>query len=62
MKNPKKGELIYMKRKWLFLYTLFIFFSASISTFIIMVWQDKNMEMVGQTKVVFWFCFLFLLY
>lgn len=53
MKNQKKGELIYMKRKWLFLYTLFIFFSASISTLIIMVWQDKDMGMVGQTKVVF---------
>lgn len=53
MKNPTRGEMIYMKRKWLFLYTLFIFFSASISTFIIMVWQSKDMEMVGQNKIIF---------
>ena len=42
-----------MKRIWLSLYTLFIFASAAISIFIIMVWQTKDMEMAGKSKVIF---------
>lgn len=42
-----------MKKIWLSFYTLFIFVSATISTFIIMVWQTKDMEMAGKSKVIF---------
>lgn len=42
-----------MKQIYLSLYTLFIFVSATISTFIIMVWQTKDMEMTGKSKVIF---------
>lgn len=47
-----------MKRIWLFLYTIFIFFSATISILLIMIWQSKDMEMTGESK----FIFLFLLF
>lgn len=47
-----------MKRTWLFLYTIFIFFSAAISMLLIMIWQSKDMEMAGKSK----FIFLFLLF
>ena len=42
-----------MKKIWLSFYTLFIFVSATISTFIIMVWQTKDLEMAGKSKVIF---------
>lgn len=42
-----------MKKIWLSFYTLFIFVSATISTFIIMIWQTKDMEMAGKSKVIF---------
>lgn len=42
-----------MKKIFLSLYTLFIFVSATISIFTIMVWQTKDMEMAGKSKVIF---------
>lgn len=45
--------MYHMKKIWLSFYTLFIFVSATISTFIIMIWQTKDMEMAGKSKVIF---------
>ena len=47
-----------MKRSWLILYTIFIFFSAAISILLIMIWQSKDMEMAGKCKFIFLFLLL----